>query len=50
MKMMDNVAGIVALRHCKSNVVTASVGKNILLNIRNNNRKLKRNEVFILIF
>lgn len=25
MKMMDNVAGIVALRHCKSNVVTASV-------------------------
>lgn len=25
MKMMDNVAGIVATRHCKANVVTASV-------------------------
>lgn len=25
MKMMDNVAGIVAFRHCRSNVVTASV-------------------------
>ena len=27
MKMMDEVAGIVAFRHCKSNVVTASIGK-----------------------
>ena len=26
MKMMDEVAGIVAFRHCKSNVVTASIG------------------------
>ena len=26
MKMMDEVAGIVAFRHCKSNVVTASLG------------------------
>ena len=25
MKMMDNVAGIVAFRHCRSNVVTASI-------------------------
>lgn len=30
MKMMDNVAGIVAFRHCRSNVVTASVGKMFL--------------------
>lgn len=27
MKMMDEVAGIVAFRHCKTNVVTASIGK-----------------------
>ena len=27
MKMMDELAGIVAFRHCKSNVVTASIGK-----------------------
>ena len=26
MKMMDEVAGIVAFRHCKTNVVTASIG------------------------
>ena len=26
-EMMDEVAGIVAFRHCKSNVVTASIGK-----------------------
>ncbi|KAK3565158.1 hypothetical protein QTP86_000356 [Hemibagrus guttatus] len=25
MKLMDEVAGIVAVRHCKTNVVTASV-------------------------
>lgn len=25
MKLMDNVAGIVAVRHCRSNVVTASL-------------------------
>lgn len=29
MKMMDEVAGIVAFRHCKTNVVTASVGKSL---------------------
>ena len=27
MKMMDEVAGIVAFRHCKTNVVTASIGE-----------------------
>ena len=26
MKMMDEVGGIVAFRHCKTNVVTASIG------------------------
>lgn len=25
MKLMDEVAGIVAVRHCKTNIVTASV-------------------------
>ena len=30
MKMMDEVAGIVAFRHCKTNVVTASIGKTSL--------------------
>lgn len=29
MKMLDEVAGIVAFRHCKTNVVTASVGKSL---------------------
>ena len=32
MKMMDEVAGIVAFRHCKTNVVTASIGKIITKN------------------
>lgn len=27
MKMMDNVAGIVAFRHARCNIVTASIGK-----------------------
>ena len=27
MKMMDNVAGITSYRHCRTNTVTASVGK-----------------------
>jgi acyl-CoA hydrolase len=27
MKMMDNVAGIVAFRHAQCNIVTASIGK-----------------------
>ena len=27
MKSMDTVAGIVAFRHCRTNVVTASLGK-----------------------
>ena len=31
MKMMDEVAGIVAFRHCKSNVVTASIGKFLIV-------------------
>ena len=26
MKLMDEVAGIVAFRHCRTNVVTASIG------------------------
>ena len=32
MKLMDEVAGIVAFRHCRTNVVTASIG-NIYINI-----------------
>ena len=31
MKMMDEVAGICAFRHCKSNVVTASIGKCVIV-------------------
>ena len=27
MKMMDNVAGMVAFRHARCNIVTASIGK-----------------------
>lgn len=33
MKMMDELAGLVAFRHCKTNVVTASIGKYILFNL-----------------
>lgn len=32
MKLMDEVAGIVAFRHCRTNVVTASIG-NTYINI-----------------
>lgn len=35
MKMMDEVAGIVAFRHCKSNVVTASIGKFLIVSGKN---------------
>lgn len=45
MKLMDEVAGIVAARHCKTNIVTASVdainfhekikkGKGLVCNVR----------------
>ena len=30
MKMMDNVAGMVAFRHARRNIVTASIGKSII--------------------
>ena len=33
MKLMDEVAGIVAFRHCRTNVVTASIGNYIYINI-----------------
>ena len=32
MKLIDEVAGIVAFRHCRTNVVTASIG-NTYINI-----------------
>ena len=41
MKLMDEVAGIVAARHCKTNIVTASVDAiNFHDKIRKGNRTL----------
>jgi hypothetical protein len=43
MKLMDEVAGIVAARHCKTNIVTASVDAiNFHDKIRKGNRALLR--------
>lgn len=39
MKLMDEVAGIVAARHCKTNIVTASV------DAVNFQKKIKKGEV-----
>lgn len=39
MKLMDEVAGIVAARHCKTNIVTASVDA---INFHDKIRKGKR--------
>lgn len=45
MKMMDEVAGIVAFRHCKSNVVTASIGKFLVVLGKENKTSIAGNNL-----
>ena len=33
MKLMDEVAGMTAYRHCKTNVVTASIGQCVCVSV-----------------
>lgn len=47
MKLMDEVAGIVAARHCKTNIVTASVDAiNFHRKIKKGKQKYKKGTLY----